>query len=112
MLILKAGGIGATPLHSIFKQFYYNAIARDPAHKMPKKIYFIWVSRNPDIFSLFAETLVKAAHYPEVFRIELFSSQTVMPTVEGFEEAPGLSLKGGRPNLEKVFYEEKNILFC
>jgi hypothetical protein len=73
---------------------------------LPQKIYFIWVARNAEIFPLFTETLLKAASYEEMFQVELYASQETNPSVRGFENAPGLKLKGGRPDLEKVIKVE------
>jgi len=58
-LILVAGGIGVTPLHSIVADLH--ARARDPATFGPagavRKVHFVWAAREASTFLLFADTL-------------------------------------------------------
>jgi predicted ferric reductase len=76
-LLLIAGGIGVTPLHSIFAELHLRALhSKDDVHPL-ESVTLVWSARSDDLFALFSPTLLSVMrHNPgDIFHFQLHNSQ-------------------------------------
>jgi NAD(P)H-flavin reductase len=81
-LLLIAGGIGVTPLHSIFAELHLRALhSKDDVHPL-ESVTLVWSARSDDLFALFAPTLLSVMrHNPgDIFHFQLHNSQPARST--------------------------------
>lgn len=62
-LVLVAGGIGVTPMHSLLSDLHRRVVAGHDIGRI-QRVHLIWSSRSDDLFCLFARTLSEAVHEP------------------------------------------------
>jgi len=72
-IILIAGGIGITPIHSVFRGLYY--LCKE-GHNKFSRVYLIWAARSQEMLEIetFAETFARVDknNLDNVFRYSLF----------------------------------------
>jgi len=114
-LLLFAGGIGITPMHSIFREICLRIQAGDQVGAL-RKVVIVWSSRENSELCMFAETWQKCANMINSnIEFEMHIHNTSKdpekckeePTLEGVPDtsvAYTVSiLKGGRPDYGGVF---------
>ena len=122
VLVLVAGGIGITPVHSILKYLYNMALVNSAKvvnsakkEKVPAKVHLIWVVRETVMFKLFLDTLTKVQQfdYNGSFVLHLYTtnmkpqsqeiSRKINDSPNDYEDkSTTLRYNSGRPNIEEV----------
>jgi predicted ferric reductase len=92
-VLLVAGGIGITPLHSIFVDLYARACAaiagRGAGIGRIRRVQLVWCSKEPAIFNNFAESFYPLARLNpnSMFHIALFDTRRPGHANEAADEA-------------------------
>eukprot|EP01084_Bolivina_argentea_P311158 538572_1 len=76
-LIMISGGIGITPLQSIFNQLIYEIRLNFKKIKNIQKIHFIWTIRDPEIINEFKKRHWSSIHYKN---IKYYTQQEISKT--------------------------------
>ena len=106
-VLLLAGGIGVTPMHSILAELHARAMASLP---IPRRVHFVWTAADDGVLCLFPELFlaINNANPNSVFRLSLHNSRKPKPAVDGASDAV-LHTRGlihrSRPDLPALFHE-------
>jgi len=114
VVVLIAGGIGITPIHSVLMDMYYKAKRNIGINK---RVYFIWTCKSSKMFSSFEDTIgsVVEDNLDDKFSVQLFVTRggsfemynSVKTTDSSKIFAPKTKFEyhKKRPNIENIFQD-------
>jgi len=81
VLILVAGGVGVTPVHSILLDLFKRFTIQDPNSMKLKKVYFYWSVRKNEALDMIRDTLIKIveSNLQESIILKLYVTQPDKP---------------------------------
>eukprot|EP00029_Vermamoeba_vermiformis_P009262 TRINITY_DN4563_c0_g1_i1.p1 TRINITY_DN4563_c0_g1~~TRINITY_DN4563_c0_g1_i1.p1 ORF type:complete len:1106 (-),score=187.38 TRINITY_DN4563_c0_g1_i1:118-3435(-) len=105
--VLIAGGIGITPLVSLYRQLYHLIRARDPTVLHVKKIYLVWTVKYLAILQPFIQKLNEIMSDEHVNTV--FAKVSLYVTNTRIEEQQNLDLLNPNDNTVQVDFARVNL---
>jgi len=102
-MLLLAGGIGITPMHSTFRMLSQLASQGELPETL-KCVRLVWVARSVDLFSILMDSL-KECVQPGRIEAELYvdnPAQDQVPAI-AMPDVPGLRVTSGRPSFGDLY---------
>jgi NADPH oxidase len=102
-MLLLAGGIGITPMHSTFRML--SQLARQ--NELPdtlKSVRLVWIARSEDLFSILMDSLKECVQSGRI-EAELYVDNPAQPqgAAATAPTVPGLIVVSGRPSFDELY---------
>ncbi len=78
VIILIAGGIGVTPIHSVLSDIYQTSLSQQDKTSHIQKVYFFWSVRGFPVLELFKDSLVRIQNFNLNNRFEISLTVTCL----------------------------------
>lgn len=99
-LLLIAGGIGITQVHSLFRTVSH-MVERGVEFPVLRSVHIVWIAQSMDLFSVFHESIAENLKHTKVeFGATFFCTQADSSEPQ-FD--PNIELKTGRPTFEHLY---------
>jgi ferredoxin-NADP reductase len=98
-ILLIAGGIGVTPIHSIFRELRMQMMKGNCAHLA--RVHMLWVVQKRDDLTPFFDTLADATNEPldGKLKVDIYADKDSDIEPGKIFDHHGVKVVGGRPNV-------------